>query len=251
MNATVKIGKSEEYTLSGAVMLYGKSDYNGWPGRHPFATFHTVNNSEGEPMLAPGQLVTPAALAEMMKGLGFTIPNEILPEHVLARSSDVISWWSPAKVRTMFFDDRNDDPAMLNLNGKHYPQPPLIFRVAGSGLWVRALAEDRRPTADTPVLRAPYWNTFEDGSVCLGSSRIPATKRAEQIYVWEESFFASEFTHGINGVKPCAYRGEFLSMWKQLQGKKSFPSSYLAPLAQTVKQFVEMNNDDDSTNNGE
>ena len=102
----MQIGKSEDYRLQSALMVYGKSSYDGIPYRHPFVTMHKVNHIEGEPELGPGQLVTPAALIDLVLGLGFKIPTEILPENVIVRGSDSIVWWSPAKVRMMFFSDR-------------------------------------------------------------------------------------------------------------------------------------------------
>jgi hypothetical protein len=34
-----------------------------------------------------------------------------------------------------------------------------VFAFAGKGLYVRALAENKRPSAETPLKNAPYWNT--------------------------------------------------------------------------------------------
>lgn len=250
MNASVQIGKSEDYRLQSALMVYGKSSYDGIPYRHPFVTMHKVNHIEGEPELGPGQLVTPAALIDLVLGLGFKIPTEILPENVIVRGSDSIAWWSPAKVRMIFFSDRNNDATMKILNGKKYPIPALIFKVSGTQLWIRALAENKRPGVETKLCMAPFWNCYANATVCLGSSKIPSTKRVEQIFEWEDSFFASEFTHAAGNNKSCRFKGGFLSMWLSLQGQATFPTEYLRPLNQTLKQFVE-NSDGSYSNNVE
>ena len=59
------------------------------------------------------------------------------------------------------------------LIGKRFPQPGLLFKVSGRDLWVRALAEGRRPNAGTLLRTAPYWNCADSGKVCQGSMRSP------------------------------------------------------------------------------
>jgi PRTRC genetic system protein B len=239
MNAKTLIGKSEDYKVSKALMVYGKSSYDGYPYRHPFVTLHDVAIVGGEAVLGKGDLVTPAILADLVLGLGFTIPTEILPEGVIVRSSDTIVWWTPAKTRTMFFNEKQGDKMMMDLNGKVYPHPALLFKASGSNLWIRALARNERPSGDSSLFCAPYWNCSGNGSVCMGSSRIPRTMRVEQITEWEDSFFASEFTHAGQNAKPCLFKGGLLSMWHLLRGQAKFPLSYLRPVNQSLKQFVE------------
>jgi len=69
----------------------------------------------------------------------------------------------------MFF--READPKVEKLNGKIYPHPPLVFVIAGKALYVRALAENKRPSAEIPLKNAPYWNTDAAGLVCQGDMR--------------------------------------------------------------------------------
>ena len=70
-------------------------------------------------------------LADLMSEVCGTAAVEILPERVLARTPDMIAWWRPASHRTMFFSDRNGDPALKKLNGRKYPHPALLFKVSG------------------------------------------------------------------------------------------------------------------------
>ena len=103
---------------------------------------------------------------------------EVLLEHVLARTPELIVWWGRAQPRLMFFGDGHAEAKKLN--GRMYPHPPIVFAIHGRELFVRALAEDRRPTADTHLKNAPYWNTDSDGRVCLGSMRV--RRRRESIH---------------------------------------------------------------------
>jgi PRTRC genetic system protein B len=219
--------------------VYGKSDYNGFPYRHPFVVVHDVVHDGDSARLAEGQLVTPDALRDIMGNLGQSVPVEILPERVLVRTADTLAWWMPASIRVMFFSDRGGDTALAAMNGKQYPHPPLIFKVSGSHLAVRALTGNKRPNAKTVMHMAPYWNCGQDGVVCTGSMRIPHEKSVSAIECWETAFFQSEFTHA-NGTRTKHPKG-LVALWKSLRGKQTFPARYLLPVEQTLSDFVNPN----------
>ncbi len=221
--------------------MYGESSYNGYPYRHPFVTLHDVIHQEDEVRLGAAQLLTPDVLCALVADLGQSLPVEILPECVLARTADMVVWWSPASIRTMFFSDRSGDKALRGLSGKQYPHPPLLFKASGSNLWIRALAENRRPEAKTKVCMAPYWNCYDNAVVCTGTMRIPQQKSVAAIREWEQSFFRSAFSHAAGVTKHTLYPGGVLALWRSLQGKKQFPAKYLVPLDQTLEQFVTCN----------
>lgn len=242
MNIYVDIGSSEEFKLTRALLIYGKNNYDSIPYRHPFVSLHEVFHDDSGARLGEGQLATPRILTDLIAQLGKSVPIEILPERVLVRVPEMIVWWAPTLVRPMFFSDRGPDEAVeksvKGLNGKLYPHPPLVFKVQGTRLWVRALSDNKRPTANTELFMAPYWNCYEDGNVCTGSMRIPRAKSIDALESWERSFFQSEFTHALANQKPTRFPGGLLAMWKALTGKKRFPVRYLAPVTQTLASFV-------------
>jgi PRTRC genetic system protein B len=244
MNTSVTIGSSQEFRLSRALLVYGKSDYNGYPYRHPFLTVHEVVHESDGARLAEGQLVTPKMLSDLLVALGRSAPLEILPERVIVRTADTIVWWMPACVRTMFFSDRGGDAALKKMNGKAYPQPALVFKASGSHLWVRALVRNRRPMADTKMYMAPHWNCYDNGVVCTGTMTIPREKSVTGIGLWEKSFFESEFTHASGVRKHTTHPGGLLAMWQSLESKKRFPSRHLILLKQSFAEFV---NDNDQS----
>ena len=186
-------------------------------------------------------------LVDLLTLSGQKVPLEILPERVLARTADTVVWWMPAGLRVLFFSDRGQDPVLERLNGQRYPQPPLVFKAAGSKLWVRALTTNTRPRADSAMYMAPYWNCYDHGVVCTGSMRIPQEKSVAAIDAWEHSFFHSEFTHAAGVKKHTRYPGGFLALWDSLRGKKRFPVRYLVTMNQTLADFV-ANNDADYRN---
>ena len=146
---------------------------------------------------------------------------EFLPESVLARTERLIAWWTPPQKRLMFFGTAQGD--MAGMNGAIFPQPALVWMAMGHSLWIRALKENRRPTADTRLCVAPYWNVYDTGSVCLGSMRAPDGSTVASIPQWERSFYESEFTHGNVG-RLTRHSGGFEGLWKELAGQEEFPA---------------------------
>jgi PRTRC genetic system protein B len=232
MNAHVRIGDNRIFSLKQAVLLYQE-------GSRAFATLHEVKCRRHEaPYLCAGQSVTMGFLETLAAGLGANIAAEVLPDHVLARTPELIAWWSRAQRRLMFFGDGSAD--RKKLNGKMYPHPALLFMIHGRELFVRALANDCRPAADTPLKNAPYWNTDAHGRICLGSMRVPEEVSVGSLSGWEKAYFASEFTHPSGAVRLTTHPAGFLGLWSSLAGRKqNFPLNFLADSKQTLQEFLE------------
>ena len=213
MEARVVIGASRTFALKNAVLLYGD-------GTSMFATLHSVmiRAKIGAPHLGPGQALTTAFLRTLAEGLGTRITAEIFPENVLARTPETITWWTRARREVMFFG--GVDPDARALDGGAYPHPALVFRVTRRELFVRALERDERPTGETPLKTAPYWNCDAAGRVCLGSMRVPDQTTVESISDWQAGFFRSQFTHANGAVRLTSHTGGFLGLWKILKGSQ-------------------------------
>jgi len=132
---------------------------------------------------------------------------------ILARTPDTITCWTPAQREVMFFG--GVDPEARALDGGTFPHPALVFKVTHRELFVRALERDERPTAETSLKTAPYWNCDSAGRVCLGSMRVPDDTTVESIATWQAGFFRSQFTHANGAVRltspkgrPPGYAGE-------------------------------------------
>lgn len=232
MDAHVRIGNNRIFTLKQAVLLYHE-------GTRAFATLHEVKQrSDQASYLCAGQSVTIGFLESLTKSLGASMAAEVLPDHVLARTPDLIAWWTQAKTRLMFFGD--GDAKARDLNGKVYPHPALVFMIQGRELFVRALAENRRPKSDSCLKNAPYWNTDSHGRVCLGSMRVPDEVSASSLRGWEDAYFASEFTHPSGAVRLTTYPSGVLGLWSSLAGNgRHFPAKYLADSRQTLQEFLQ------------
>jgi len=233
MEARVVIGANRTFALKNAILLYGD-------GTSVFASLHSVmmRANGGTPHLGPGQALTTAFLKTLAEGLGARTPTEILPENVLVRTPDMITWWMRPMREVMFFG--GVDPDARALDGGTYPQPALVFKVTRRELFVRALEKDERPTSETPLRTAPYWNCDAAGRVCLGSMRTPEETTVESITAWQMSFFRSQFTHPNGAVRLTSYPGGFVSLWRDLKNSKlSFSTEFLTDAKETLREFVE------------
>jgi PRTRC genetic system protein B len=230
MDVHLRIGDNRIFALQQAVLVYQE-------GNRAFATLHEVKHTaDHAPYLSAGQSVTAGFLETLAKGLGASLAAEVLPEYVLARTPELIAWWTPVKRRLMFFG--NGDPKTGDLNGKLYPHPALVLMIHGRELFIRALAENRRPNASTRLKNAPYWNTDAQGRVCLGSMRVPDEVGASSLRRWEEAYFESEFTHPSGAVRLTTHPGGFIRLWSGVAGQESFPVRFLADSNQTLFDLV-------------
>jgi len=150
-----------------------------------------------------------------------------LPGQVVARTPDMLAWWTPAAVRPMFFRVGSE---LGDISGKLFPHPALLFAVRASVLHVRALSASRRPHAGTRVAAAPYWNIDGEGAVCAGTMRVPKSLTVTSMTAWQQAFFQSEFTHPGGGGRLTKRRGGTTALWRSLAGKKWFPCSAMIEL---------------------
>ncbi len=231
MQAYVAIGANSEFKLSEAVLIYRTG------GGGAFASLHRVKQADdGVPYLAPGEPLTTAFVRTLAHGLGAQVKPEMFSENILARTPDLLVWWSRPQQRVMFFG--GSDEEARKINGLVFPHPALVFKVLGKDLSVRAIATSSRPTPETPLKTAPYWNTDSRGLVCAGSMRVPEFCDIASMPAFEDAYFQSEFTHAAGAVRLTSHPGGFIGLWKCLAGKKRFPVQYLIDAGETLQEFV-------------
>ena len=230
MQIHVSIGENHRFELHDALLVYGDR-------QRSFITRHQVTlRKNAAPTLGPAQPLTIGFLESLVRSLGGGTKAEVLPENVLAKSDRMIAWWTPSCHRQMFYE--NAEGKAAKLNGRMFPQPALVWRVSNLGLKIRALAVNRRPTAETTLAVAPYWNLSDDGRVCTGSMRCPDSASVSSIPAWERAFYESAFTHANVG-RLTRHSGGFEGLWTDLADKrKAFPVKTLIHLPQRLDQFV-------------
>jgi PRTRC genetic system protein B len=234
MRFGIDVGSELELKLYQAVLLY-RNDHS---DRY-MATVHSVmqKDAAGTPVLGAGELLSMVTLRELTKTLGIGCPVEFLPNQVVARTPDMLAWWTPAAVRPMFFRAGSE---LGDISGKLFPHPALLFAVQSGVLYVRALPTSRRPGPATKLEAAPYWNIDGHGAVCAGTMRTPKSLTVASMAAWQQAFFQSEFTHPGGAGRLTKRRGGTTALWKSLAGKKRFPQSTLIeqePLDKYLRQL--------------
>ena len=236
MQSYVAIGANCEFKLSEAVLVYRAGSGGA------FASLHRVKQvDDGVPYLAPGESLTTAFVRTLAQGLGVQVKPEIFPEYILARTPDMLVWWSQPQCRVMFFG--GTDQEARKINGYVFPHPALIFKVMGKDLFVRAMAITSRPGPVTPLKTAPYWNTDSRGLVCAGSMRVPEYSDIASMPAWQDAYFQSEFTHAAGAIRLTSHPGGFIGLWRSLAGKKRYPVQYLTDAGETLQEFVARGNE--------
>lgn len=231
MKAHVEIGGGQTMALKGAVLIYSGVS-------RAFCTWHEARRgSSGEAVLGEATALTTEFVRSLAGELSPWRGLEILPSNVLARAEESIVWWSPAVIRPMFF--RTGDTEAAEFTGERFPHPPLVWRVQGRRLAVRALAENKRPEASTQLRVAPYFNTDgQNGDVCQGSMRSPEETGVAAIGQWESAFFQSEFTHQTGARKLTSHPRGFYGLWRSMCGQARFPMKNLVPANETLLEFA-------------
>jgi PRTRC genetic system protein B len=230
MQVHISIGENHRFELREALLIYGNR-------QRSFVTRHAVvRQKQGPPTLEAAQPLTLAFLESLARSLSGYSPAEILPENVLAKGDRMIAWWTPVCRKQMFYG--NSEDKATELNGRTFPQPPLVWRVENGDLRIRALVENKRPAPNTKLHVAPFWNLSDDGRVCTGTMRHPDSATAASIPAWERGFYESAFTHANVG-RLTRHLGGFEGLWSELADKrKPFPVKMLIPLPHTLAQFV-------------
>ena len=234
-------------SLQAAVMLYANNSGSA------FATVHNIYTDEqtGAPCLLEGHPLTIKILndltATLAKGSKSAQSfNGYLPETVLAVGVNSIVWWIPAADRTVSFACR-DNETIGTRSGKT-PHPSLVFAVNEQGWSVYAIKGNKRPTPETRLWQAPYFNTYKSGKICVGSTQTPAGATTILIDGWNKAFFASSFSHpNIHERGYLVKSGSPYDLWRDLlDGKhKAFPQRQLVATKVTLNDFIK------STVNGE
>jgi hypothetical protein len=66
----------------------------------------------------------------------------------------------------------------------------------------------------------------------------PRNPSVRVIDEWEQSFFASEFTHAAGASRRTRYPGGLLALWQSVEGVEVFPVRYLARADQTLEEWI-------------
>jgi PRTRC genetic system protein B len=200
--------------LSKAILIYESN------GTGQLATVHDIRTPDaGRPESAPGSPSSRTAIAEIAEMLtkegDGPVRRELIPEHLLFADGATLIWWKPMHRAPIFFRTgrKEFDEAMNEATPCH---PPLLFKATSGHISVWALGKNERPSLESPLFQAPYFNIYDTGSMCTGNVRLPETMRQGAIPAFEAGFFSTNFTHTNAGATLTSFAGGHDGLWKML-----------------------------------
>jgi PRTRC genetic system protein B len=210
----------EDFIPVSAIIVYSQGgNYN----EHYLESRQIVNNQmqEGVPLtkkLLAGMLesIDPKKLEEV-KCTGF------LPRNLLAYNNDnaqaTVIWYLKESERNLVFSER------LNIKEGLMKLPMIVFKLVGNSLSVFAVKANHI-TQNTVLYHAPFFNVYDNGSICMGNAKIEKSNDVQELMEnAENAFFQSKFTE-LHGQAPI--NGNLATFTKkQIKSKKKFDKSVL------------------------
>lgn len=244
MKTSVQIGGVGDVQLRSVIGIYAPDILSPETVPAPgsvYATECATTVEDGAVHYGPERAVTMEFVQVLAAGLGVQLAREVLPAGVICRTQEVIAWWSPPAVRTLFFADTHP---LARLNGEDFPVPGLVWRLElkDRKLFLRATAGRERPEARSRMYVAPFLNVYDDdqfgrGLVCQGTMRRPKTAGVESLREWESGFFGASGTQQL-ATQATLHPRQLAGLWGALKRRKSFPDRYLLPTGQNLAQFL-------------
>ncbi len=222
-----------------SALVFYKSDEN----YDNFYVEHFDMDSKGTPINAhPLTLQESKQLSKMLnveqeqKNTCF-IPNGLMSNtilHLNPTDNGQVIWYNKPQKRLLYFIDNLGIP-----NGTTYV-PTLIFKATKTELSVYALKSNRKPTMNTKLYYAPFFNIYENGKICMGSVDVKVSKSQsleEFINLWEDHFFNSYFSHLLSNYNPI--KNNIVEFWqKQINTDKPFDTKELKRNNRTLKDIL-------------
>ena len=204
-----------------------------------FVTIHDVANKGSTLEIKPGTLATSDALRTALQHLmpEQEASSDFIPETLLAKGVGYMVWWVKPARRTVWFKCEEMGPEQSG----EVPNPGLIMAVTPSSWYLWAVKGAGRPTLNTKLYQAPYFNVYSTGSLCTGSIAMPRDTDFFNIGKWEQAFFASFFTHpNVHESGGLIKKGSCYRFWlDMLDGKyKTFPSQQLVDRKTTLADVL-------------
>lgn len=233
--STVDISCGDETTLvlDCALLLYrGRAGVNGV--EQVYVTRHAARAIDGAPTLLAGQPVTKQQLASFVSAASKHIGNfGFIHERVIYTAPGTVAWWTPAARRSVWF--QADEP--LGTRHGETDHPALLFIAHGSRRFVFAMQSSERPSPDTQLYQAPYFNVSANGWICTGNVDCTDQPQPADVEEYEAGeFFRSRFTHP-NAPK-LIKGGSVVRLWMDLLDGAPFPIKRLVPINKTVSAVI-------------
>ncbi|MFL5731070.1 MAG: hypothetical protein ACJ75J_16400 [Cytophagaceae bacterium] len=196
--------------------------------------------------LSPGVPLTKKALNKIIKTIkGSEVKSKPLkfggpiPENLIYYNCDPKSpylvWFMPAGKKNLYWT-----PAMNIPDGSAHV-PPMVFVADKEMLKVYALADNKKPSLNTPLFIAPFCN-ITNGIVCIGNTSRAAVETIEGLMERSERiFWDTRFSgHAMDNDASIIRGFNFYHFWKERIAKpdESFPVDVLVPTKETMEDLI-------------
>lgn len=234
MRVDIHVEAPQPLRLARAVLVYSQ-------GETAFATVHDCARVGGKMEILAGRAMTPSMSRSLASALGKEqLIGGYLPGNVLMVDSEVVVWHAGPQIKHLAFKQSDVFPkrSLGNASGA-VPMPGTIC-VAGRNKWaVFAYKGHERPTPQTQLFQAPFYNVDQDGRVCVGNVTLPKSAGIDRIAAWNDAFFRSFFSHAnYDGV--VDYPEDATGLWRTLLAakKKRFPENVLKPYKRCLGELI-------------
>lgn len=165
------------------------------------------------------------------------ISSGLMPANVLhlnCTEDGFAVWHTPPQKVSLFFVGGLGIPCgMANV-------PALLWKATKDALFIYALKQQRKPTLQTPLHHAPFFNIYQKGNVCMGTVKIDTNSinnLEDFIAKWESYFWNSYFSHLLNNVSPV--KENIVQLWQRLVDTDApFPVEVLQKNALTLSDIL-------------
>jgi len=137
-------------------------------------------HKDAPPSLGPRTTLTCAFIDSMVRSLSGSIVADVLPANILAKGGPDDRLVDPGATTPNVLRELRRKAA--ELNGRVFPQPPLVWRSRMRTQYPGALQGTAPAGASTKLAVAPYWNLSDDGRVCTAPCGARTAPRWGEFY---------------------------------------------------------------------
>ncbi|MCT1526055.1 prokaryotic E2 ligase family D protein [Sphingobacterium lactis] len=201
-------------------------DENGYPiNAHPLTVRESI------------QLRKSLQVQEEKERSNYLTPKGIMPDKVLHidYAQGQVVWYTTPQRKKLFFTES------IGLTDGEANVPAIVWKASKSKLAVWALGSKQRtrPKGNEPLYKAPFFNLYDGGSVCMGNVETFARQEGGLEFFmdyWEAAFWNSTFSH-LN-VNTSPVKGNVIQLWESLLNKdRPFPTNSLISLEKKLNKI--------------
>jgi PRTRC genetic system protein B len=237
---------NEQYLPVKALLIYQSVEQETESGNNTQTEIYVESydiGKQGNPINAhPLSVKEMIALSELLQATqelknNYLQCKGVLPSKLVSvntQNNGYALWHTPPQEVNLFFTDS------LGIPSSKAKIPALLWKATKESVQVFALKGKAKPTADTALYYAPFFNLSQDGRVCMGTVNINIDRQTHLEHFmaqWESYFFNSYFTHTLSNHRHC--KGNLVELWQEQSGTvRDFPQEELVKNGRTLKDLI-------------